>query len=482
MIQQEGNMFNLESVKRITRHPLFMLAVVIAAFLVAFTSVLSEPKVQQMSSDPFFIFQIIPVSYWIGLSVIVCTLFFMIPHLKEKRFRVLFVFSSILLVICFRMVFPIVFNTIPAYEPDAVHYMNIVNSWVTSGINFGMQGNYQYNFPMCFLVAFAFIKLGVPLDTFFRVAPFFIYALDIIFLYLVVEEVMPENKKKSAIPVLSVFLFSFSSLGYWVTVHYCPDLFGSLMFFWCLYLGVRFAKAGEWSVKSLLPVLVSLFILILSHHLSTLYLIVTFFGLSFSIWLFKSAQFKKGALAFFILAIYTSTLWLVYGSLIYPSFFNVYAYFSGFTSPTQQSAGAGLLNNLSFAIYPVFILALFAIEFFKILQIQNPQSLLKNVREKLREIRIRESGNTLLVFSVGFILVFLLFVIGLVVPVLFGSRILEVLCIGLYPIAGQTLLKLTDGNSSRKKLALIFVIVLLVVLTDNFRYYLQIQRRMIFPS
>jgi hypothetical protein len=245
MIQQEGNMFNLESVKRITRHPLFMLAVVIAAFLVAFTSVLSEPKVQQMSSDPFFIFQIIPVSYWIGLSVIVCTLFFMIPHLKEKRFRVLFVFSSILLVICFRMVFPIVFNTIPAYEPDAVHYMNIVNSWVTSGINFGMQGNYQYNFPMCFLVAFAFIKLGVPLDTFFRVAPFFIYALDIIFLYLVVEEVMPENKKKSAIPVLSVFLFSFSSLGYWVTVHYCPDLFGSLMFFWCLYLGVRFAKAGE---------------------------------------------------------------------------------------------------------------------------------------------------------------------------------------------------------------------------------------------
>jgi len=455
-----------------------MLAVVIVAFLVAFVSVLSEPRVQQMSSDPFFIFQVIPVPYWIGISVIVGTLFFMIPHLKENRFRVLFVSSSIALITCFRMVFPIVFTSVPAYEPDAANYMTIVNSWVTHGINFGIPG-YQHNFPMCFLVAFAFVKLGVPLDTFFRVAPFFIYALDIIFLYLIVEEVMPENKKKSAIPVLAGFLFSFSSLGYWVTVHYCPDLFGSLMYFLCLYLGVRFAKAGEWSVKSLLPVLVGLLVLILSHHLSTLYLTITFFGLSFSIWFFKPTQFKHGAISLFILAIFTSTFWFAYGELVYPSFFNIYGYFSGYKSATQVSAAAGLLNNLAFVIYPVFILVLFAIEFLKILQIQNPLLLFKNVREKLREIRIRESGNTLLVFSVGFIFVFVLFVIGLGVPVLMSSRILEVLCIGLYPIASQTLIKLADGNSSRKKKALIFVIVLLVVLTSIYRYYTLIQRGVI---
>jgi hypothetical protein len=292
---------------------------------------------------------------------------------------------------------------------------------------------------------------------------------------------MPENKTNNAIPVLSVFLFSFSSLGYWVAVHYSPDLFGSLMYFLCLYLGVRFAKAGKWSVKSLLPVLVGLFALILSHHLSTLYLIVTFFGLSLSVWFFKPAQFKRGALAFFVLPIFTCTVWFAYGSLVYPSFFNVYGYFSGFTSVTTQSSGAGLLTNLSFAIYPAFILVLFAIEFLKILQTQNPLSLFKNVREKLREIRIRESGNTLLVFSVGFIFVFVLFVIGIPVPVLFGTRILEVLFIGLYPIASQTLFKLADGSSSRKKKALIFVIVLLVVLTSILRYYVQIQRRVILP-
>lgn len=279
------------------QNPYVLLLIVVGFFIVAFAS-LVPIRIQQMGSNPYFIFQVIPVQYWIGISAIVGTLFLMIPHLKEKRFRVLFVFSSIMLIVCFRMVFPVTFTTVPAYEPDAANYMTIVNSWVMTGIDFGVQGNYQHNYPMSFLVAFAFVKLGVPLDTFYRVAPFVIYSLEIIFLYLLVEEVMPEDKKKSAIPALSVFLFSFSSLSYWVTVHYCPDLFGSLMFFLCLYLGVRFAKAGEWSVKSLLPVFVSLFVLILSHHLSTLYLIVTFFGLSLSVWFFKPAQFKRGAPSF----------------------------------------------------------------------------------------------------------------------------------------------------------------------------------------
>lgn len=164
---------------------------------------------------------------------------------------------------------------------------------------------------------------------------------------------------------------------------------------------------------------------------------------------------------------------------MYPSFFDVYTYFSGFTSVTTQSAGAGLVVNLNFAIYPVFIFVLFAIEFLKVLQIQNPPSLFKHVREKLREIRIRESGNTLLMFSVGFSFVFVLFVIGVGVPALFGTRILEVLFIGLYPLASQTLLNLAGGSSSRKRRVLIFVIVLLVFLGSLFRYYNQIQRRVI---
>jgi hypothetical protein len=79
----------------------------------------------------------------------------------------------------------------------------------------------------------------------------------------------------------------------------------------------------------------------------------------------------------------------------------------------------------------------------------------------------------------GFILIFILFVIGLGVQDLYGVRILEVLCIGIFPLASQTLIRLADGNFSRKKKMLIFAVVLLVVLTGIMRYDIQIQRRVI---
>jgi hypothetical protein len=251
------------------------------------------------------------------------------------------------------------------------------------------------------------------------------------------------------------------------------------MFLLCLYLGIRFAKRGNWSIKSLLPVFASIFILILSHHLSTLYIIVTFFGLSLSLWFFKPQLFKRGALAFFILAIYTYTLWFAYGTLVYPKFFNLYVYSSGYSNLTQLSSNAGILINVIFAIYPAFIILLFFIEFLRTLEIKNPITFFKHLRQKIHEIRIRESDNSVLVFTTGFIFVFILFIVGIGVPVLFGTRILEVLCIGLYPLASQLLIKLVDDDSSKKKKVLIFLVILFVVLTGLYRYYSQIQRRVI---
>jgi hypothetical protein len=113
------------------------------------------------------------------------------------------------------------------------------------------------------------------------------------------------------------------------------------------------------------------------------------------------------------------------------------------------------------------------------MQIQNPKSLSTSIKGKLREIRTRESGDTLFVFSMGFILIFVLFLVGLPVPVLFGNRIMEVLFIGMFPLASQTLIGLA-GEKSWKKRALIIAILIAVVLVADYRYYSQIQRRVIF--
>jgi hypothetical protein len=433
--------------------------------------------VEKMGSNDLFIFQVIPPPYWVGIVLLVVALVLMIPRLNEKYFKIIFLLATILLVISFRFVFPVVFTTIPAYEPDVIDYMKIVSSWVNSGVDFGVEGNYQHNYPLSFLFAFIFIKLGVPIDTFYRFAPFVIYGLNLLFLFLLVEAVMPKDKKKTALPYLSAFLLSFSSLGYWITVHYCPDLLGSLMFFVSLFFAIRFVKSDSWNLKYLLPVVVSIFLLILTHHLSILYLIVTLLGLSLSFWFFKPQEFKKGALALFILAIYSYTMWFLYGTLVYPSFFNVYVYFSGFPSVTAQSASAGLFTNIAFAVYPLFIIGLFVIEFARVLQIRNPMVLLKDLKAKIAEIRVAHSSNMLLIFTIGFSLVFGLFLVGFGVPVLFGSRILEVLCVGLYPLASQTLFNYANGNS--RKQTIILVLVILVVITGIYRYYSQIQRRII---
>lgn len=395
---------------------------------------------------------------------------------NDKRSRLVFVFISLILIIGFRLAFPVMFASIPAYEPDATNYMTEVSSWVRSGIDFGYAGQYQHDYPMAYLIAFTFIKFGVPFDTFFRVAPFAIYAIDLLILFLIIAEITPDNKKFAAV---SVFLFSFSSLGYWVAVHYCPDLVGSLFFLVSLFLSVRFAKKGEWSLKALAPVLVSIVILILSHHLSTLYFILTMLGLALSTWYFNPQQIKGKALSFFMLGIFTYTSWFVYGTLMYPSFFNIYAYFSGgFGSPTGLAQQAGWFNNLTFAIYPAFIVGLFILELATIFQLKSPRDVLK-LREKLREVRIRESANASLVFSLGFILVLGLFFIGFTAPVSFPTRVLEVLCIGMYPLSSQALMRISEGPHSKKKMLLILVILLIVVLTGVHRYYSQIQRRVI---
>jgi hypothetical protein len=467
----------LDSAKRIIQHPFFMLSIVVAAFLVAFLSVLSI-QIEQMGTDSLFVFQVIPPQFWISACVIACMLFFMIPRLGEKRFKLIFVFSAIILIIAFRMAFPVSFTTVAAYEPDSINYMNIVGSWANHGVDLGVEKNYQHDYPLSFLTGYAFVKLGVPLDSFFRIAPFVIYALDIILLFLIIRQITPE-KYKNSVPAVSVLLFSFSSLGYWVSVHYCPDLFGSLMYLLSFYMIIRFASTGSiWSIKSLLPVFLCIFLLLLSHHLSTLYLIITLLGFAIATWFFKPPQFAKGALSFFILAIFTYTLWFVYGSLVYPSFFNVYIYFSGYDSIPQLTVSAGWLNNAAFVVYPLFIIVLFTVEFLRTVHVGNPLMFIRNIRQKLGEIKVLHSSNSLLVFTTGFCLIFLLFFIGFSVPVLFGTRILEIVCIGLYPLASQTLIKLADTNSKKKK-AFVLLIIVLIVFVGMYRYYTQTQRRIV---
>jgi hypothetical protein len=453
------------------------LVVLVIGFLLVFFSLVSV-HVDEMKPGEFFVESLIPPLYWVGIIMIAGSVFSMIRYLGDRRFKVLFLVGSILLMISFRMVYPMTFSTIPAYEPDASGYINVVNSWASSGVDFGHEGNYHHDYPLSFLLAYAIIKMGVPVETFFRYAPFFIYAIDLLLVYLLVTQVSSDGRYGA----VAAFLFSFSSMNYWTAVHYCPDLIGTLFLLLSLYLTFGLVKKGEIRTRTLMPVLLSVFLLILSHHLGILYFIVTVIGISFSAWMLQSPlRYKLSKWRWLlVIGVYAYTVWFAYGSFIYPSFFNIYVYIHGFTSATSLVQQATLLDNVTFVLYPSFILMLFLLEFSELFGVRSISDI-RNLRKKLSEFRIgRTRAHDVLIYSSGFILVAFLFLAGFVIPATFPLRVLEVLMIGIYPLSARSFFSLADNNPSRKKTAVIFLLFLVVVITGVHRYYRQIQRRVLF--
>ena len=452
---------------------IFIVLVVVSAFALA-TFPLSAVRISAMGTGGFFFESITPFPYWIGLVTILGVLVYCLPLLDDAKTRGVFVFSSITLITLIRCVFPFTFTNLIAYEPDSANYITIVNSWLRSSLDLGHSGNYQHDFPLSFLIAYFFGKLGVPTEPFFHFAPFFIYAFELVLMYFIITEITSKPK----IGAIGVFLFSITPLNYWLAVHFCPDLVGSLFFLLALYLVIRLVKSDVVKLSYLLPLLVTIFMLILIHHLSTLYFIVTMVGLAFFAWYFKS-PFKGKALYFLLIGIYTYTLWFVYGTFMYPAFFNIYTYFSQAGSAVTLSMQASLFENVTFAIYPLFIFALVILYLHEAIGLRNILKFLKSPTQLLHPNSIKMELPVTLQYSLGYAFIFVLFFVGIAIPNIFALRVLEVLMIGMYPVAATALMKLSASNLSRNKKMLLFVIILIVVILSIHRYYSQIQGRIV---
>jgi hypothetical protein len=465
---------------KIANNPLYLLLLQIFAFIIAFTSLLTI-KIEAMGAGDFWVNQIIPIPYWICLVVLIIVTVSMIPRLNEKNYRVAFVFSSLLILVTVRMAFPTIFTTIPAYEPDTTRYMDVVNNWIGHGVYFGTPGAYQHDFPLSFLIAYSFIKLGLPIELFWRIAPFAIYILDGLLIYVIVNEI---SQKRENIAAISVFIFSLSSLGAWVSVHYCPDLVGSLFFLLSLYLSLRIAISGDWNFKNTILLLSSIVLLVLAHHLSTLYFIVTLLGLVLVAKFFKIRPFGR-AVPLLLISVFTYTFWFAYGNLMYNQFFNLANYFGDYGGYTAQvSQGTPLFIYCEYLAFPFFVICLSIYGFISLLKIpsvrsffgyfrlmKKPLSLINQVREKI--------SDSLLIYNFGNILNIGVFFLGFVVSVIFNDRVLEILFIGFYPLASVTVLKCLGPKPSKKRILLIMLLFILIALVDVTRYYSAQQRRIL---
>ena len=453
----------------------FLFSLVIAGFLCSLVG-LSRIYLTTIGNGDFFVLEVIPLPYWIGITLIAVATFLSIKYAGRKGATTLSLVSSIIFMACIRMVFPIVYPTPAIYEPDVLNYMPVVDSWARSGINLGFSGLYQHDYPMSFVLAFIFVKLGVSVNTFFRVAPFFVYATEVVLLYLICTEIFPEDKRYSA---AAAFLFSLSPQNYWISVHYCPDLIGSLFYFLSLYLVIRYVKRGLGNLRNLALVCLSILALMLSHHLSMTYFIVTMIGFAVSA---KFLKIKGKDLGFFILAVFSYTVWFIYGHFMYPGFFDVYVYFTGFAGPIIRAQGMGLYDSFLFLVFPAFITILFIFGTVILLGVHSFSDMMKLLRKPRNLLMKNQGAITPFEFSFGFVMIAFLFVVGFAVPVLQSIRILEVLLIGVYPISARAFIKMFGSNSSKKwVIVLLCIATVLVMFIGVGRYYRQIQRRVLFP-
>lgn len=458
-----------------SRKILMFFVVGIIAFTLAYVS-LTGVKISTMGSGEFFIENITPLGYWIGIMVLMTIATIAGNHFSKKRsFLILFIILSALLLVSVRMVFSEIFTDPIAYEPDVAMYENIVRSWTTTRIDFGTQGNYQHDFPLSFLIAYVFVKLGVPLDVFFKWAPVFICIVDFFLVYLILNKIDPQNKTCVA---TAVFIFAFSSMSYWIPVHYCPESMGALFYLLSLYLTISFAKKGTWSFRTTAPVFLSIFFLILSHHLNTLYFVFTLMGFAVSIRFFSKDSygvFRGKEIVPFIAAVFTYSLWFIYGNSVYPSFFNFQKYFSFQGSISGDVATSTIFDQITSFIYPLFVSSLFLYAVVKSMEIRKPSDIL-SIFAKLKDAQ--NKLGSFLVYSCGFFFIVTLFAIGIVVSAVEPFRLLEITLMGMLPVSSQGLISLR-GNPSRKKEILLLFVLNLILITSVHRYYRRIQRRVI---
>lgn len=412
----------------------------------------------------FFFFQAIPFAYWIGICLLVLSILYA-GYLKEQAAKWNVLLSGFLIT-SMRIVLNITLTSFVYYDA-LVDYVPQITSWLHQGISF-IPGTYAHDWPLSFLIAYLFTKAGVPVNLFFEWAAIPIYFIEVYLVYLIATVIL--NKKDVSLAVLLFGLISLQSEGGLLTLFYNPQIVGGTFFLLSLYLTLKLAtkKATGWKTWSALCV--SVFLMILSHHLTVIYFILTLLGVALLSRIKKSRLLDLDFKIFPFLTIFTSVTWIVYSFLVYQARVSewinalISIILAGQQYPnTYNSLGLPaflklpLLDLISFTIVPIFIACLFLIDIVKIRR----NSL--NGLNKARTISwlFYDKATFLavgMILPLAVVCIFGLAFNGLLYPI----RIIAVVLFTLCPLGS---IALTDLLSSKSKKIRILIILLVIIVT-----------------
>lgn len=445
-------------------------------FLISFVSS-TNINFEEMGTNQFFLFEMMPLTYWFGLVIIAIPLLLGILFLRDKLPPWVVLISCLFLGISMRITFSGPFTNPIAFSNDNAFYMNIIRPWTTGGIDFAVEGRYQHDFPLSFLISFIIIKLGVSIEFFFRWAPIVIFPINFIISYFIFKEILPRNK--AFLAGVAVFLFTTSTLKFFMTANYCPNSIGSIFLLLSVFFSLRFLKQG-WTIKAVAFPLACIILLVLSHHLSIVYFVVLMFGLAFAAIFFQGKSNQGAEIRLFFIAIFTYTFWWAYSHIVYPSFFANYVFAMAPAPTVIRVSGLVGLDLIVFIIQPFFISILFFLGIFEYLRIRdfdNSKNILKSIPFYLKNIKQLklEQTNNLLFFSLSSITILILLAMSFVATNLYSDRVLDILLFVFYPLSAKTLFNMTKGRSRKVKVLLVIILVILI-LTSTYRYFRENQR------
>jgi hypothetical protein len=242
-----------------------------------------------------------------------------IRNLKLRRFLTNWVFWLIIITIA-----AIIIRSIPgwlhaAWGCDFGIYYGITKSVAQSGVLFppytGWGSSYN-EFPVLYLInAFASWITGIDVLTIMpKLTPIF-GGLAVLIFYFVAYE-LTTNKK---IAILCTLFFAFLPFHVYQTSHASPLTMGHFFTMLSLYFYLKFRQ----NTKFIVPLFISTLLLIMSHHLTTYFYLLTIIGILF----FENASNKEWTLTikkdiFYILitSIFIFTYWALIAKTVFEGF------------------------------------------------------------------------------------------------------------------------------------------------------------------
>jgi hypothetical protein len=457
----------------------------------------------------FFLEEIAPIWFWLGLALIVVSTFL---SLKSDRTSIVYlVLSSVFLIVAMRAVIPLIMSK--PYGIDVFDYAYWLKVWLKEGFQFTpgpsiptpLLPYYPHTNPIAFLIAYAFVRGGVSMNVFFAWAPSVIYAIDVVLVFFLARAI-GFTHLEAAVATFLIAQISFTDV---ITQYYCPQLVGSATFLLSMCLIVKVSKSAGASAENAsvrnknltlnmsrpkkgirhiylqILTMMSILLLIFTHHLSTLYFIIVLLGFFLTQRLLRRFRFTGSSLQvspFWI--VYTSTLWAAIAYFVYPDRLVYWidtagTFLSQFLSGTARGLGEihgvstgywlnlPLLDKISSSSYAIAILVLCVVQVVMLSKINgkdsNPPSILKRLGGSLFN---NEMNSTILglISGLAVFLVFGLLLGGFGYPM----RVLSFLMIFLSMIAAQPLTRAFDGlPSKRMKLLVVAIMILLVFLSAH---------------